>query len=353
MTSRSRRPPARRSAAARTTPARARHVRPAWARQLRHNPLPALIASPNPCLAYFVRRDLLEEDPGPARDLWALPEVERIFRRQLPDGSWPYPGGGVPRYRDFEDYAQIETYRMLGILVEKFAATRRLAGLGRAAEFMFTRQNAAGDFRGVYGRQYTPNYTAGILELLVKAGYGRDPRVGRAFAWLLSLRQDDGGWAIPMLTRRGRWDQPSLSQPALAPDRARPSSHMVTGVVLRAFAAHSRHRRSSAARRAVGLLADRLFSRDKYPGRDAASFWMGFGFPFWFTDLLSALDSLTLIGVSPGHPKVAEALDWFVRAQRPDGTWRLHATRGSDPDTALWISLAICRVFRRSADVAG
>ena len=326
--------------------------RPTWIRRLRFDPLPELLTSPNPCLAYAVRRDLLEEDPGPARELWALPEVERILRRQLPDGSWPYPGGGVPRYRDFEDYAQIETYRMLGILVEKFAATRRLAGLGRAAEFMFTRQNAAGDFRGIYGRQYTPNYTAGILELLVKAGYGRDPRVGRAFAWLLRIRQDDGGWAIPMLTRRGRWDQPSLSLPALAPDRARPSSHMVTGVVLRAFAAHPRFRRSSAARRAAGLLANRLFARDAYPGRDAPSFWTGFNFPFWFTDLLSALDSLTQVRADLGHPKIAEAYAWFTRQQAADGTWRLHALRGSDPDTALWISLAICRVFRRRAEVA-
>jgi hypothetical protein len=177
--------------------------------------------------------------------------------------------------------------------------------------------------------------------------------VRRAFAWLLGVRQDDGGWAIPMLTRRGRWDQPSLSLPALAPDRSKPSSHMVTGVVLRAFAAHPRYRRSAAARQAARLLAGRLFARDKYPGRDAVSFWTGFGFPFWFTDLLSALDSLTLIGVGPAHPKVAEALDWFVRAQRPDGTWRLHATRGSDPNTALWISLAICRVFRRLGDAGG
>ena len=124
-----------------------------WRARLRYDPLPALIASPNPCLTYAVRRDLFAEDPGPARALWSLPELKRILRRQLPDGSWPYPGGGVPRYRDFEDYAQIETYRMLGVLVEKFAATRRLPAIEGAAQFMFTRQDAAGDFRGIYGRQ--------------------------------------------------------------------------------------------------------------------------------------------------------------------------------------------------------
>lgn len=349
MTPGARRAPGRPSRAPRQSPGAQRLARPAWTRPLRHNPLPALMASPNACLAYAIRRDLLDQDPGPARALWALPEAQRLFRRQLPDKSWPYPGGGVAAHRAVEDYAQIETYRTLGILVEKFAATRRLEALEGAAEFLFSRQASAGDFRGIYGRQYTPNYTAGIVELLVKAGYARDPRLGRAFAWLLHIRQADGGWAIPMLTRRGRWDQPSLSRPALAPDRARPSSHMVTGVVLRAFAAHPRRRRSSAARHAADLLADRLFERDAYPGRDAPSFWVGFGFPFWFTDLLSALDSLTQVGVGPGHPKIAESFRWFTDRQLADGTWRLHATRGADPDTPLWISLAICRVFRRRA----
>ena len=337
----------------RTPRKRATLPRPRWIKRLRFDPLPALASISNPALVYAVKRDLLGDDPGPVAELWSLPEVTRLLRRQRPDGAWPYPGGGIPKYRPVEDYAQIETYRSLGILVEKHDATRRLPAVRQAAEFLFTRQTDAGDFRGIYGRQYTPNYSAGILELLVKAGYGSDARVQRAFAWLLSLRQDDGGWAIPMVTRYGRWHQASLARPALPPDRSKPSSHMVTGVVLRAFAAHPRYRQSSAARRAAGLLAGRLFARDKYPGRDAPSFWIGFCFPFWFTDLLSALDSLTRIGVDAGHPTVAEALAWFAREQRADGTWRLHAVHGGDPDTSLWISLAICRVFQRMGEAAG
>jgi hypothetical protein len=325
-----------------------------WRARLRFDPLPALMASPNPCLAYAVRRDLLGEDPGPASALWALPAVGRLLRRQRPDGSWPYPSGGNPKYRSVEDYDQIETYRSLGILVEKFAATRRLPAIGRAADFLFSRQTDAGDFRGIYGRQYTPNYTAGILELLVKAGYGGDTRVRRAFAWLLSVRQDDGGCAIPMLTRHGRWHQASLSRPALPPNRSKPSSHMVTGVVLRAFAAHPRFRRSAAARQAARLLAGRLFARDAYPGRDAPAFWTKITFPFWFTDLLSALDSLSQVSLGGDDSKVAEALAWFGSAQNADGTWGVCALKGGrDPDQRLWISLAICRVFRRIGDAGG
>jgi len=329
----------------------ARASRPRWSRPLRYDPIPALLSSDDPSLSYLARRDLLGEDPGPAPNLWSLPAVEKLLRKQRPDGRWSYPGGGKPQHRATEDYDQIETYRNLGILVEKYAATRRLPAVAGAAEFLFARQTHEGDFRGIYGRQYTPNYTAGILELLVKAGYGSDPRVSRCFRWLMQMRQADGGWAIPMLTVRGRWDQSSLSRPALEPDHERPSSHMVTGVVLRAFAAHAARRRSATSRRAALLLADRLFARDTYPGRDAPEFWAHFAFPFWFTDLVSALDSLTQIGIGPEHAKVQQALNWLAASQKPDGLFHVMAVHVGARDAGLgWITLAACRAMKRALD---
>ncbi|MCX6071518.1 MAG: terpene cyclase/mutase family protein, partial [Chloroflexi bacterium] len=317
--------------------------------RLRFNPLPTLVSSDDPALAFAATRDLLEEDAGPVTALWSLPAVERLLCKQRPDGSWPYPGGGIPKHRATEDYDQIETYRDLGILVEKYSATCRLPAVGKAAEFLFSRQTDEGDFRGIYGRQYTPNYTAGILELLVKAGYGRDPRVSRCFQWLMQIRQADGGWAIPMLTAHGRWDQPSLSRPALAPVHDRPSSHMVTGVVLRAFAAHPVRRRSAAARRAAVLLADRLFARDVYPGRDTPDFWTHCAFPFWFTDIVSALDSLTLLGIGLEHPKVKQAVEWLATSQKPDGMFHVMPVHGGSRDAGLrWVTLAACRALKRA-----
>ncbi len=109
------------------------------------------------------------------------------------------------------------------LLVEKIGVDRQHPGLGAAVEFLLAAQSAEGDIRGIYGAQYSPNYTAGILELLVKAGYAEDERVDRAFTWLKDIRQDDGGW----------------------PDRSKPFSHLVTGVVLRALAAHPPNRRPS------------------------------------------------------------------------------------------------------------
>ena len=48
--------------------------------------------------------------------------------------------------------------------------------------------------------QYSTTYSPAIMELLIKAGYDNDPRILKGFDWLLSIRQDDGGWALPFRT---------------------------------------------------------------------------------------------------------------------------------------------------------
>jgi hypothetical protein len=39
-----------------------------------------------------------------------------------------------------------------------------------------------------------------ISELLIKADYVDHIRVVKSLEWLLQMRQDDGGWAIPLRT---------------------------------------------------------------------------------------------------------------------------------------------------------
>jgi hypothetical protein len=121
----------------------------------------------------------------------------------------------------------------------------------------------------------------------------------------------------------------------------------VTGVVLRAFAAHPEHRNNLQAIRAGGLLKSRFFQPDKYPDRKASSFWTGFSHPFWFTDLLSSLDSLSQLGFSSEDTDIQEALDWFVDKQEKTGLWKLKMLRGKGKDLHLWLDLAVCRVFKR------
>ncbi|HZW57310.1 MAG TPA: hypothetical protein VFF30_13560 [Nitrososphaerales archaeon] len=218
-----------------------------------------------------------------------------------------------------------------------------------ASDFLFANQTEEGDIRGICGNQYVPYYSAAMMELLIKAGYPHDPHIRRGFKWLLSIRQNDGGWAFPLRTVGKKLDRQIFHQrKTIQPDRAKPFSHLVTGIVLRAFAAHSEYRRSEEAKVAGELLASRFFKADTYSDRRAPSFWTSFSFPFWFTDLLSSLDSLSLLGFEADHPKTKEGLDWFRARQESSGLWEL-STRimAREPERNLWITFAICRVFKR------
>jgi hypothetical protein len=84
--------------------------------------------------------------------------------------------------------------------------TRAHPAVQRAAECLFSFQTDEGDFRGIYGTQYTPHYTAGIMELLIKAGYANDERIARGFAWLLSMRQRDVDGLIKALGYEKDWE---------------------------------------------------------------------------------------------------------------------------------------------------
>lgn len=310
----------------------------------RYDPVPPLAESFHPVIRYWARRDLLDDRGGALREVWQSPQATALLRRQRRDGSWAYPTGRA-HVRTAMQYDLLETYRMLGELVEKFGVNRRHPALRKAADYTLRSQSKDGDLRGIYGAQYSPNYTAAIVELLIKAGYSNDARVARSFTWLLKIRQSDGGWAIPFRTRNMNLQR--LDGPTVPPDRARPFSHLVTGVVLRAFAAHPRQRRTSAARHAAGLLAGRLFQADVYPDRASPDFWTGFSFPFWFTDLISTLDSLSRIGWPVEDANVQRALRWLADRQRPDGLFDLHLLRGRDRHLPEWLALALCRVVKR------
>lgn len=314
---------------------------------MRFDPIPSLLTAKSLPIQYFTQRDLLDERVGPIQQLWTLPEPTKILDSQLASGAWKYHGGRE-QIRSEEDYNQIETFRMLRLLIEKFGFTRESSVIERAASFLFSRQSEEGDFRGIVGNQYVPYYSAAIMELLIKSGYERDSRIEGGFEWLISVRQNDGGWAFPLRTIGRRLDSKTFRGPTLQPDKSKPSSHLVTGMVLRAFAADPSRRGSEEAQIAGRLLKSRFFMPDHYIDRKAASFWTSFSFPFWFNDLLSSLDSLSLLSFRGDDPDVRKGVDWFTERQRRTGLWKLPLRiMAREPEPNAWITLAICRILKR------
>lgn len=113
------------------------------------------------------------------------------------------------------------------------------------------------------------------MELLIKASYEDDPRIKKGFHWLLSLRQEDGGWVIPFRSSGMNIKEALLASDPEMPDRSRPFSHLVTGMAPRALAAHPEYRKSEETKKVAYLLVSRLFQADKYPDRKG-KYWERF-----------------------------------------------------------------------------
>lgn len=318
---------------------------PDWVKNLKYNPIPSLRNSTDKAISYFTRRDLLGEKVEPINLLWELPAPQKLLKKQRTDGLWKYPGKGTSPETNYDVF---QTIKMLRELVVKYEFNKNHPLIEKAAEYLLSFQTEEGDIREMYGIQYSPNYTSIAFETLIEAGYEEDPRVERYFQWILSVRQDDGGWAIPMRTLKIRWQDAVQNTAPLQPKKSKPSSHWVTDLVLRAFAAHPKYRKVKAAEAAGNLLMSRFFSADKYTDRRKAEYWTTFTYPFWWGDLLSSLNSLSLVGFLKNEPSIEKALEYFIHRQQSNGLWKEKGLMGRNDEVwHSWHSLAICRVFKR------
>lgn len=318
-----------------------------WIRSLPVNPLPQLISQADLALMYWIKRDLLNAAGEPVEFLWEAKPALKLLDKQQKNGSWRYPN----KSNDPDtgtNYDLLETFRSLGVLIEKFAFNRSHPGIQIAAENVFTQQTPQGDIRGILGNQYMPYYHGAIVELLIKAGYDNDPRIHKSLDWLLAMRQVDGAWIVPAqaVPSKQRTSQFWLGAP-VPPVRSKPFSHLATGMVLRAFAAHPAFRQHPAVLKAANNLKTRFFQADKYNDRKNPSYWLKFQFPFWWTNLLTSLDTLARLEINRGDIDIMRGLDWFLTNQAPDGLWETGYGSGKGAaSNRAWVGLAVCRVLK-------
>ena len=316
-----------------------------WLKAFKVDPIPSLLAVDDPALTYHVYADLLDETADGVETLWKLSTPRQILEKQRGDGGWDYPSRNA---HPFENYRLLQTYRMLGILIEQYGFHRQHPSISAAAGYLFAHQTDEGDIRGIFGAQYMPHYCAGLFELLIKAGFAEDPHVARGFDWFDSMRQVDGGWAWPLRTTAIRYEEAREREAPIQPDRARPFAHALTGFVLRMYAAHPTRRTSVVAHHAGALMTSRFFQKDAYPDRREAECWLKFQFPFWWSNLLTTLDSLGAMGFSPDDENMARGLRWFLNNQESDGLWPTGYDKGEKAKKAKpWVALAVCRMIKQ------
>jgi len=162
------------------------------------------------------------------------------------------------------------------------------------------------------------------------------------------MRQDDGGWIIPAQAVPASKKTHRFWRGApLPPDRTLPFSHLATGMVLRGLVTHPAYRARPEVRAACMLLKGRMFEPDRYNDRRGREYWLKFGYPFWWPNILTVLEMLARLGVTSDDREVAKALAWFLDHQRGDGLWDTgygHGSRAARNE--YWVALSICQVLR-------
>ena len=271
-----------------------------------------------PSVLARVRRDLIDDSEAPtAEEISAYPEVKALIRKVEKDGSYAPRASdkemGGPKFaKCLATLRALDRLADLGLRVEGESSVAKQ--LHKTADFILASQVSDGGIGDLTladnpkgrGKVVAVHFQGWALSALCRAGFENDARVEKGFLFLLSLRQDDGGWAW----RGVRTDS-----------AARPSSHLITGMVLRAFASSKDRKGSREARRAAELLATRFLQPDRYEDRKAPSYWEILTEPRFYTDVLDALDTITSIGLGKENSGVRTAEAYLRSRQAKDGLW--------------------------------
>lgn len=310
-----------------------------------------LLARGNLPILYWLKKDILEVPVDREhKNLQKFAARIRIIKSQRSNGGWcrrKYEGD--PRWE--KTYFIVETLRNV-LKLHNYGCSYDDEELKKAIKFMFSTQTKAGDFRGAYLNEFAPTYHALTLETLCLYGLDKDERTQKGFRWVIKNRQNDGGWVIPYRTieqeelkSRYNFEAQSKLEP-IKPDKSQPFSHLVTGMVLRAMAASPTWRKSKEAWKAGELLLSRFFKEDKYDDRWLPSYWEEITYPFWATDILSSLDSLSTIGFPADNEKIQSALDWLISRQAKQGYWEA-GNKKTTLEDHLWVTFAVLRVLKK------
>jgi len=310
-----------------------------------------LLARGNLPILYWLKKDILEVPvEREHKNLQKYASRIRILESQRPNGGWcrkKYEGH--PRWE--KTYYIVETLRN-AFKLRDYGCCVETEHIPKLIDFLFSTQTKEGDFRGAYLNEYAPTYHALTLEVLCLFELNQDKRMQKAFRWMVKNKQEDGGWVIPYRTidkkeLKTRYNfEAQLTLDPVKPDHTKPFSHLVTGMVVRAFAASPYWRSRKEAREAGGMLLTRFFKADKYEDRQSPEFWEEITHPFWATDVLSALDSLAKLGFSPDDERIQQPLNWLLSRQKSQGFWAA-GTKKTTLEDHLWVTLSVLRVLKK------
>jgi len=268
-----------------------------WKARLKADSLPWLLELENPSVRYWTLTDLLgrlADDPEVRKARAAIaqqPLVRELFARQHPEGHW---GDNEAR-----PYTAVGAVGVLSILHTLGVEPDERAAAGCASFLRFSQHESGGfSMMKAYRSGIFPCTTGEHLPFLVYFGLGNDPRVQRAFAFLVEDMSTNDVLAC------GRYQHRDCLWGAIA--------------ALNGLAALPACLRLPQSERVVQRLAETLLSAD-YDFEGEHKRWLTFGVPrAW--DLLSALRALAAHGYAH-DPRFAPLLALILACQDEQGRW--------------------------------
>jgi hypothetical protein len=306
-----------------------------WQTRLKADPIPWLLEPENPSVRYWTLTELLDrpaDDPevrGARAAIPRQPLVQELFARQHADGHWgddetkPYTAQGT--------LGVLAVLYTLGVEPDE----RTAAGCDSFLRFC---QHEGGGFSMAKTRRsgIFPCTTGEHLPCLVYFGLGDDPRVRRAFAFLVEDMSSEDALAC------GRYQHRDCLWGAIA--------------ALNGLAVLPADMRSPGSGRVVQRLADALLDA-AYDFEGEHKRWLTFSVPrAW--DLLSALRALAAHGyVRDGSTELAEVprcaplFDLLLARQDEGGRWLCGSTSRTWPlekrnRPSKWVTLDALMVLK-------
>jgi hypothetical protein len=296
-----------------------------WKRNLKADPTGWLLEPENPSVRYWTLVDILDR-PAESQEARAViaqqPLVQELFANQHPSGHWgddetkPMTAAGT--------LGVLGLMYMLGVEPDE----RTAAGCDSFLRFC---QNECGGFSMVKTRRsgIFPCTTGAHFPMLLYFGLGDDPRVRRAFEFVIEdMTRDD---ALDC----GRYQHRDCLWGAIA--------------ALNGLAVLPEDMRSSQSEAVVRRLADALLDAD-YDFEGEHKRWLTFGVPrVW--DLLSALRALAAHGYGRA-PRLGPLLDLVLGRQDERGRWLCGSVSRTWPlekrnRPSKWVTLDALRLLRR------
>ena len=299
-----------------------------WKTVLKGDPLPWLLEPENPSVRYWTLTDVLDrpaDDPDVREAQAAIAQqslVQELFARQHPDGHWgddetkPYTAQGA--------VGVLAILHTLGVEPDE----RTAAGCDSFLRFC---QHESGGFSMTKTRRsgIFPCTTGEHLPFLVYFGRGDDPRVRRAFAFLVEDMSTEDALDC------GRYQHRDCLWGAMA--------------ALNGLAVLPADMYSPQSERVVRRLADALLDAD-YDFEGEHRRWFTFGVPrAW--DLLSALRALAARGYAHAS-RFAPLLELFLTRQDEQGRWLCGSVSRTWPlekrnRPSKWVTLDALRLLKR------